>query len=213
MLKVVGLEGGPCGGKSTAAEYISDNARAFDIETVLVPEPATIQLAQLAEKGLTYDDIKQDPYEHLQFQTEILRVVDRSIKRCRQIHATRKSDMLVIIDRPDIGAYVTGELYRQAYSSIGYSSPPFYTQVDTLLYFPTIAKRSAKLYESLRGGNAQRYESAEQAIATCDENFNAVKDHPNLWLMDEEVFERTLRYAANIALRGFGQAAVLQEAY
>ena len=85
-------------------------------------------------------------------------------------------------------------------------APPFYTQIDTLLYLPTVAKISTKQYETLSGNNPHRYESATEAIKQCDANLEAVKDHPNLWLVHEETFERTLRYAANIALKGFGKS-------
>ena len=207
MLKVVGLEGGPCGGKTTAVEYIANSAHTLGIQTVVINEPATEQLTLLAQRGLDYSDIRDNPDEHLRFQTEILRTVHRGIRRCRHMQAAQQSDMLVLVDRPDIKAYVSDDLYQQAYTSLGYMAPPFYTQVETLLYFPTVAKQSVELYDRLASNNKYRYESAEQAIATCDANFEAIKGHPNVWILNEESFERSLRYAANIALRGFSASA------
>lgn len=41
MLKVVGFEGGPCGGKTTSVAYTAEVARAAGIQAIVLPEVAT----------------------------------------------------------------------------------------------------------------------------------------------------------------------------
>lgn len=202
MLKVVGFEGGPCGGKTTAIDYVADNALCHDINTVIIPEVAGQMIGELQSRSRTFAEVKANQKEHLKFQTELLNTIADSIKSYRK-SCSDDQNMLVLVDRVDNAAYVSRQEYWQICETLAYREPPMHTLVDTVLYFPTLAKQNPHLYSELATENPARYESPLDAIRTCDENYATVRSHPDVWVMEEESFERSLRYAANIALRGF----------
>ncbi len=206
MLKVVGLEGGPCGGKTTALDYIADNALCYDIPTIIIPEVASQMISDLQDQGKTYAEVKSSDSEHLKFQTDLLRRIADNIKQYRKIEDSKKNT-LVLVDRVDNAAYLSQNEYRQVCENLLYYEPPMHTLVDTVLYFPTVAKINPRVYKDLMSSNPNRYESVEAAINTCDQNFKTMQNHPDVWLISEDTFERSLRYAANIALRGFSEAS------
>lgn len=200
MLKVVGLEGGPCGGKTTAVQAIEFSAHKRGINTVHIPEVASQMLGQLSLRGINFADIKADELRLYEFEKALLAQIIEAIESVR---VTSPGDTLILVDRVDIGAYITRDMHMSICNELGFNEPPMNLLVDTVLYFPTLAKHDPGKYDALRSTNKERYETAEQAIATCNANFATVRNHPDFWLLGSEDFSRRLTYAGNIALRGF----------
>lgn len=209
MLKVVGYEGGPCGGKTSAIEYTVTAAQHKGVQTIVVPEVATEMIRALHNQGKSYQDIAANNVELVKFQAELLYTIAASIKRIKK-QRTVGANTLVLVDRVDNAAYLSESNYAQVLDAIGYDEPPMYTLVDTVLYFPTIARHDPAKYTSLMEQNSARYETPEAAVHTCNANRKAVQNHPDVWYMNEKDFNKKLHYAANIALMGCSGADSLK---
>lgn len=199
MPKVIGLEGGPCGGKSTALTYIAQQASERGVQIERITEIAGQKLGELSLQGITYGDIKGTPERLYEFQLNLLHSIVAAIEHKR---ATVPANTLIVADRVDNAAYIEPEMYQAICNDLGFAESPMHSLVDTILYFPTLAKHDPEQYERLVGGNPARHEaSVADAIATCDANLATTRNHPDFWLLATPDFERRLRYAGNIALR------------
>lgn len=196
--KVVGLEGGPAGGKTTAMHYITKLAQENDINAFTVPEVASEMLS-----GVDYQDISQDPARHLTFQTELLWQIVSRIENAKKIASKIGNNALVLADRVDTGAYLKPNEAKIIYQRLGFQNAPMHSMVDTIIYFPSIAHSDPAHYDRIaRQTNSARYETADEARETCNKNRTSVMNHPDVWYMNEDNFDRKLSYAANIALMG-----------
>lgn len=183
---VIGIEGGPCSGKTTLVERLQ--AAKSDRNVVVLPEAATIHIERLAQKGITIPELlAHDREGFLAFEADVLRTIINTIAEAKELYAG--TDTLIVADRCDIGAYVTSDEYKRVLAMIGQDQAPMYTMVDQLYYLPSVAVESPEKYDELKATNAARYETLEQAIATCQANFAAVKAHPELHVGWGEEFE------------------------
>jgi hypothetical protein len=200
-IKVVGLEGGPCGGKTSALKYISEQASERGVWVEPITEIAGQMLGRLSLEGISYADIKTDDNMHYDFQKNLLRGIVDAIEFRR---ATASSGTLILADRVDNAAFIEPSMYRDICSDLGFKEPPMHSLVDTVLYFPTLAKHDPEKFLQIMDENPARHEtSAQQAITTCDANLHTTQNHPDFWLLASTNLERRLVYAGNIALRDF----------
>lgn len=177
---VVAIEGGPCGGKSTLLAEIERQAEAIDRPVVIIPEVATPKISEWEEKtGKKIPELAaNDRPEYLQFQQAILEGIVTEIEDKKA--AYKGTDAIIIIDRCDIGAYVTLNEHSAILQTIGKKVPPLHEYVDRIYYLPSVAREDPDKYDKLEHTNTRRYEKAEVAIATCEANIWAVAAHPEL---------------------------------
>lgn len=178
---VIGLEGGPCGGKTT---ILNELRGMHNPQVELLSEVATKKIAELKELGKTVIDLSlTDRDEYLSFQSDILREIVSTIDEAKRIH--QGTAKIIVSDRVDIGAYVSTAEYRKIVENLGLRAAPYLTLTDKIIYLPTLAKLDPSKFNLLLGNNASRYEqTTDQAIATCDNNLLSIADHPEFFIYD-----------------------------
>jgi hypothetical protein len=180
---VVALEGGPCGGKTTVLSKLDLMAltHEHDRPLVLLPEAATEHATALHASGRTVPELAQnDRHEFIQFETRVLRSIVDSIETA--VEANKDTDAIIVADRADIATYVSHDEHDYILHCLNYASPPHLRLVDKIVFMPSLAQIDPVLYESLAVSNPARYESAPNAISTCNRNLGAVAIHPELSL-------------------------------
>lgn len=174
---VIGLEGGPCGGKTTIIDTLK-NITNLQIE--ILPEVASEKISQLNDMGRSVVDMAcNNRSEYRSFQSGILaEIVSRVVNAKIKYEGTNQ---IIISDRVDIGAYVESDEYNSVLNELGYSVAPYLALIDKVIYLPTLAKINPAKYRLLAKDNPARYEdSIEQAVSTCNRNLLSIADHPEL---------------------------------
>lgn len=194
--RVVAVEGGPCSGKTTFLNYCAQEAQARGVRLAVLPEVASGRIAALAREGVNLAQYLADRDNRLRFQAGVLGMI---VTRLQGALDDDTNDT-ILADRLDIGAYLNDEDHGAVLEQLGLPRSPIH-EADTVIFLPTLAKTDPGKYLELMATNPARYETVEQARATCDKNFDAIKDHPDVWVLPYDI-ERRLRYAANITLRG-----------
>lgn len=188
---VIGIEGGPCGGKSTLIEAIK--AQAGDRKVICLPEAATEHITALAAQGIDFADVIEGNRPlFLETEAKILRSIVDNIQSA--VAENAGTDAIIIADRCDIGAYVSNQEHAALLESVGLSMPPMLTHVDQLYYLPSLARINSKRYEELKSSNPARYENSKEASEVCLRNQAAVARHPELHIAVGKDFEQTVSH-------------------
>lgn len=176
---VIGLEGGPCSGKTTLINRLQEEAAIGERQLVVLEEAATPHIAKLQAHGIDPADLAEhDRPGWLAFEKDVMRTIHDAIAGARDRYAGTPA--IIVADRCDIGAYLTPEEHRQLVAELGYDEPPVTSLVDQLYFLPTVAREDPERYKQVRATNGARYEDAEGAIATCQANLESVSTHPEL---------------------------------
>lgn len=186
---VIGIEGGPCSGKTTLVERL----QATDSErpVIVLPEAATEHIIKLAERGLTVPELAANDREgFLAFEADVLQTIITNIEQAREQYAG--TDAIIVADRCDIGAYLSDAEHQQLLHLLGRDMPPMLDLVDRLYYLPSVALEAPEKYDELKTNNDARYETLEQAQATCRANLAAVRRHPEIHVAWGGEFEAKL---------------------
>lgn len=200
--RVIALEGGPCGGKTTALSYIAEAAVSANIDLVVLDEVATdfITSKQVDVPRLA----KYDRPAFIDLETELLDVITSGIRVARE--AAHGKNTMIIADRCDVAAYVRPDEYRQIVRRLGYTAAPHLSLVNTIAYLPSLAHHDPVLYEQMMGTNDARYEDAFTARATCDVNRRTLSMHPGFEVFDDHDFESRLQKVAAAVMRNTDRA-------
>ena len=174
---VIGIEGGPCGGKTTA---VNELALMNSPDIVLLPEVATKKISILSSLGKSVIDLAQSSREeYVAFQCDVLREIVSSIANARKLY--EGSEKIIISDRVDIGAYVNPKEYRSILNTLDLNAAPYLSLTDKIIYLPTLAKLDPDKFKLMFKNNPSRYEAdVNQAVDTCDRNLLSIADHPEL---------------------------------
>ena len=176
---VIALEGGPCGGKTTIANLLAKEASSQGRPVVILPEAATELGTKLLERGLSIPYLAEhDRPGYLAFQKDLLTQIATNIEQAKLQYAG--TNALIIADRADTAAYMSAEEYDEVLTDTGLLVPPHCTLVDTIMYLPSLAHQDAERYELLMQTNNTRYESSDDAIATCMRNLRTISIHPDV---------------------------------
>lgn len=197
---VVAIEGGPCGGKSTLLQAIQQQAAATGRSVVAIPEVVDVYHKELRKAGTSIPELAQhDRSTFLRVQTSILKDIITAITEKQATH--EGTNTVIVIDRADIGAYITKDEYKAILSTLGEDVPPIYKYVDSVQYLPSVAQESPEKYESLKSTNTGRYEDGAQARATCQANLRSVAAHPELHVAWGGEFTEKMRRVARSILQ------------
>lgn len=197
---VIGLEGGPCSGKTTLSAAIAAGAAEIGRPVVIVPEAASEHLARLSASGRTLGELAvHDRPAYVAFERDVLGTIIARLEQTRQAHVG--TDAIVVADRVDIGAYVSHAEHRQLFTHFGLWRPPMYDLVDKVIFLPSVASERPDLYGDLRGTNKDRVEvSADVAAGVCAANLQAVRRHPELQVAWGGDFGNKIRRLAEAVL-------------
>lgn len=174
---VIGIEGGPSGGKTTLTRRLQ--AIGSDRKVVCLPEAATEHILKLEAAGISVGELEiADRAGWLSFEADVLRTIAESIEAAKSKYAG--TDTIIIADRCDIGAYVTPEEYRILQKALEMNLPPMLGSVDAVYYLPSLARLSPGLYLKHKASNPARHETVTRAQEVCDRNLSAIARHPEL---------------------------------
>lgn len=207
---VIGFEGGPCGGKTSLLENVRKTAEQLGKTVLIIPETASIFIESLSSSGKNIADLAtRDRPAYLEFQEKIVRTIFDKIETAKT--QLSGSNAVIVIDRPDIGAYVTKEEYRRILQSIGRDKSPIHSHIDKLIYLPSVATTNPALYDELRHNNRSRYEtSAEEAKSVCARNLEAVRTHPELEIAWGGDFGQTIKRLTDFVLNPHTESEIKQ---
>ena len=152
---IIALTGGPCGGKSTAMEFLSRELPAYGAEVFTVPE----QASALMNSGATPETLGSYEFHRQLFQNQLqqeetaLQKTQSSLSKCA----------LVLCDRGllDSRAYVEQEAFDRYAASFGFTEGKIRNRYDAVLHLVTAADGAQQFYTL--NNNAVRSESPEQA--------------------------------------------------
>ncbi|HEX4662602.1 MAG TPA: AAA family ATPase [Candidatus Saccharimonadales bacterium] len=192
----IGIEGGPCGGKTTLVERAKVRAQELGLDLVVLPEVASQHINRLTENGLTLPWLMQHDREgYVAVETAILADILEQSRAAKTQYAG--SETLILSDRVDIKSYVTPSEYNKLCKKLSISTAAALHSTDTLLYLPSVATLAPHLYDSLKSTNVARYESLAEAKTTCANNFATIKTHPELHVLGGHDFEIEMESGLN----------------
>jgi hypothetical protein len=123
---------------------------------------------------------RHDRESYLQYETEILRASIEQRRQAIEKYAGSQPPTIVI-DRYEVGGFLHDQEYRQLLASMNMSQSPTLSDVDSIMYLPSIARIDTSLYEQFHPSNGARYETSwREAAAVCDATLRAVEAHPVL---------------------------------
>ena len=171
------ITGGPCAGKTTAMNWISNAFRERGYDVLFVPETAT----ELITGGVAPWTCKTNSdYQHchMKFQLEKEKVFEQAAK------VMKKDKVLIVCDRAalDNKVYMDEAAFESVCRSVGANEVELRDQYDAVFHLVTAAKGAEEFYTN--SNNSARIETVEQAAAMDDKFIEAWTGHPHLRVID-----------------------------
>ena len=189
------LTGGPCAGKTTALNWISNYFSKRGYTVLFVPETET----ELISKGVAPWTCGTN-YEYQTFQARLQHVKEQIFEEAAK---TMKSDkILIVCDRGmlDNKAYMKEAEFKRLLKDMGTNETKERDSYDAVFHLVSAAKGKEDVYTL--ANNAARTENVEQARALDDKIISAWTGHPHFRIIDnstefEEKLERLLKEIAS----------------
>ncbi len=167
MKKIV-ITGGPCGGKTTAIEFIKKELTDKGYQVLCIPETAS----ELILGGVTPWGMKSLDYQLCQMKLQLYKeeIFEEAAKKIGNTDKT-----IIICDRGmmDNKAYMTDEDFAEAFRILGITVPEIMERYDSIIHLETAAKGDGY---TLSNNNA-RTEDKEQAIRLDDILMEVWREH------------------------------------
>jgi len=198
---VLVVTGGPCGGKTTALNYIGRKLDDYGVSPIFIPEVATILInAGLRPQELTKE--KLFSFQELVLKTQ-LSFEDSIFKEAMRIKGgTRK---VIICDRGcmDASAYMAKEEFQKLLSKNKWDEADLCDRrYDGIFHLVTAAEGKEKYYNL---DNPARHETPEQARAVDERTRQAWVGHPHLVVIDNStLFEKKMKRLLNAIRKTLG---------
>lgn len=195
---VIGVEGGPCSGKTTFVDsLIGSESQTGPV--VVLPEAARQIIEKYRSKGVDIIKLaKKHPDVLFKFEAEVMGLTLDQIKNAREDYFG--TGAVIVADRVDIGGYMGESEHQQILEKFGLRQAPMFDLVDKILYFPTLAKKDKEEYLRLLHQDPCRAETPEEAIEICDATLKSTSLHPEFHYMDQGSFKSSLEAAKNYIL-------------
>lgn len=197
---VIGIDGGPAGGKTTVLKKVADSCQGLDRKVVIIPEVATEVISDYVVRGVDVNYLRRHDREaYLNFEAQILCLINEKIKQQKENNAG--TNAIIVVDRTDIGGYIEPADHKQVLTRLGLTQPPHLSLVDKILYLPTVARYKPELYGDIVKNNNKRLEpTAEQAVDQCNRNFSSIGNHPEVSYYFDDNFEAMVSRVVNSIL-------------
>ena len=176
ITKIV-ITGGPCGGKSSAMEYVKAAFRPLGYTVIVVPETAT----ELIGGGVTplgCNTRRDFQYCQLQLQLKKEEIYAEAGRRMPG------EKVLLLCDRGalDSKAYQTPEDFYRTLRELHLEEEALLRRYDAVFHLVTAAD-GAEAYYTLKN-NAARTESPQEALAVDMRTQKAWEKHPSVKIID-----------------------------
>ncbi|MBQ4269836.1 MAG: ATP-binding protein [Clostridia bacterium] len=186
-IKKIVITGGPCGGKSTALQWIKNAFSDSEYTVLFVPETAT----ELITGGVApWTCGTNAEYQCCQFalQMEKERIFEKAAR------TMPKEKILIVCDRGtlDNKAYMTAEEFAFVLKERGLNETELLLDYDAVFHLVTAAKGATECYTT--ANNAARKETVAEAAALDDKVIAAWTPHPRFYIVDNTTdFEEKMR--------------------
>lgn len=185
------LTGGPCAGKTTALEWISNYFSKRGYTVLTVNETAT----ELISNGVSPWSCKTN-YDYQTYQIKLQKIKEEIFEEAAK---TMKSDkVLIVCDRGllDNKAYMKESEFKRVLKEFGTNEVKERDSYDAIFHLVSAAKGKESVY-TLANNNA-RTESVSEAKKLDDKIIEAWTGHPHFRIIDnktgfEEKLERLLK--------------------
>ena len=188
------LTGGPCAGKTTALNWISNYFSKRGYTVLFVPETAT----ELISNGVAPWTCGTN-YEYQLLQIKLQKIKETIFETAARTMKGEK--ILIVCDRGvlDNKAYMKDVEFKRALKEYQTSETKERDSYDAVFHLVSAAKGAEEVYTL--DNNAARTETAEQARVLDDKIIAAWTGHPHLRIIDnstdfEEKLERLLKEIA-----------------
>jgi len=177
VYKIV-ITGGPCGGKSTAMNWIQKEYTKKGFAVLFLPESAT----EVILAGVSFTTMETN----FDFQLAIVKnqlAKEKIFEEAAQ--SLKNSDkVLIVCDRGalDAKAYSTPTEYTRILRILGIKEIELRDSYDAVFHLVTAAKGAEEYYTL--ANNAARKETPEQAILADEKTLSAWTGHPHLRVID-----------------------------
>jgi len=197
-VKKIVLTGGPCGGKTTASGYVSEELKKMGIKVFQVPEIATMFISGGVSDII---DISQTDYEkYLEIEKRMILAQIALEKEFYDLSDIFKGEKRVIIfDRGvmDMAAYISKEHFEKIISEIGLDTESILGNYDGVIHLVTAADGAENFYNT-KNNKARVESSIEEARLADKKTLAAWAGHPNLKVIDNSTdFENKMQRLMN----------------
>lgn len=171
------ITGGPCGGKSTAMNWIQKQFTKQGYTVLFVPETAT----ELITGGVAPWTCGSNlDYQKCQMRLQLAK--EKVFRMAAESMPGEK--ILIVCDRGSLDnrAYMTELEFAQVLSGLNCNEVELRDSYDAVFHLVTAAKGAAEFYTT--ANNAARTETVEQAAALDDKLIAAWTGHPHLRIID-----------------------------
>ena len=189
------LTGGPCAGKTTAQNWISNYFSKRGYTVLFVPETAT----ELISNGVTPWTCASN-YDYQSYQIKLQKIKEEIFEQAALGMQTSK--VLIVCDRGilDNKAYMKDVEFKRLLKDFNTNEVKERDSYDAVFHLVTAAKGKEKEYTL--SNNGARTESIEEARKLDDKTIAAWTGHPHLRVIDnssdfEEKLERLLKEIAS----------------
>lgn len=191
------ITGGPCSGKTTSMDYISEKLQDLGFRVIIVPEIAT----EFISGGVP--DIeqlkKENPQKYLEVERQIiLATLSRREEKRALARIFNDEKCVIFFDRGamDTKAYVPREFFEAILREEGLTLYDVRDSYDGVIHLITAARGAEKFYT--KENNQARREMLEEARDVDKRTLEAWIGHPHLKIIDnstgfESKMERTLQ--------------------
>lgn len=151
----IALTGGPCGGKTAALSYISQQLKPYGVEVICVNEQATL----LMNAGITPQSVGSYEFHRRLFENQLL----EEEKAEKSIQLSKAKKALILCDRGllDSRAYVAKEDFDRYSSLYGFCEDSIRNRYDAVFHLVTAADGAEDRYSN--NSNSVRGEEPSQA--------------------------------------------------
>lgn len=173
----IAITGGPCGGKTSALNYIEQRFTKMGYTVVIINESATeIILSGLNPRAYNNNYLFEKNILNLQKIKEELYT-----KACLKLPSEK---VLLVCDRGimDCKCYMSCEEFNQFIQETGYKETELRNNYNAVFHLVSAAKGAEEFYT--KANNKARFEDIELAKINDDKTISVWKDHPYFKIID-----------------------------
>lgn len=177
IIKKIVISGGPCGGKTSAMEYIKETFSTLGYRVLFIHESAS----ELISGGIApWTCGTSDQYQLCQLRYQLEK--EKIIKLAAQTMEVDK--ILIVCDRGtlDNKAYMSEEAFKQALAIMQVSEDELLAEYDGVFHLVSAAIGASEYYTT--SNNEARSETCEEAAILDEYLGKAWSKHPQYYLID-----------------------------
>ena len=206
ILNVV-ITGGPCGGKTTALNEITNELRSYGYTVYIVNETAT-EFINDGIKPFGDNKLSVFDFQSLLFDAQIAK---ENIRR-EAANICSNDKVAIIYDRGilDNRAYLSNQEFEDIINKRTISEAEIISRYDLVLHMTTAAIGKEEFYTL--ENNSARTETKEEARLLDKKTMETWKNHPNLKIVSNDcLFDQKINKVKNIIRAYLGEDEVINK--